>query len=303
MSKPKFTAKLLYPRYWIYWLSMFLLLVLAQLPYRWQVFLGRKLGRLGMLFAKRRRTVAERNIAACFPDMSSADRQQLLKKNFELYGLGIFEIGMAYFTPRRRMQGLFEIKGQEHWDKLRGKGLMVIGMHFTSLEICNVGSCQNFDMNVLYEPHESPVYHYVQAHRRTRHNPNITIIESNNIRNVVRTLQSGKWLLYMPDFDYGLKSEFVPWFGIPAATVTATPRIAAISKVPVVGVSFRHKPDFSGYEIELHPVFDNFPSGDNHADLLRINQFIEECVRRHPEEYSWIHPRFKTRPPGEAPFY
>ena len=107
----------------------------------------------------------------------------------------------------------------------------------------------------------------------------------------------------MPDFDYGLKSEFVPWFGISAATVTATPRIATLSKVPVVGVSFRHKLDFSGYEIELYPVFDNVPSGDNHADLLRINQFIEECIRRHPEEYFWAHARFKRRPPGEGPFY
>jgi KDO2-lipid IV(A) lauroyltransferase len=304
VNKSVFTATLLHPRYWLTWLLLLLLAAIAQLPYRWQVFLGKRLGHLMLRFAKKRRTIAACNLCLCFPGMSINARKKLLKKNFEIYGLAVFETGIAWFMPRSRLQKLFVIKGQQQWEKLRGQGVLVIGMHFPTLEICNAAVNQHFNLHLMYKPHKNPVYNYVQGVRRARHNPNSTVISRDDIRTTVKTLKSGEWVWYAPDQDYGRRhSEFIPWFGIPVATVAATPRLAAMSKASVVAISHRHNADFSGYEIELHPLFDNFPSGDSSADLLRINQFIEDCVRRHPEEYLWVHRRFKTRPDGEASLY
>ena len=304
MSQPEFTVTLLHPRYWLTWFSLLLMAAIAQLPYRWQVILGKKLGLLMLQFANKRREVAERNLHICFPDMNTAARKQLLKNNFEVYGLAVFETGMAWFMPPSRLQQLFTIKGQQHWENLRGKGALVIGMHFPTLEICNVAINQLFDLNLIYKPHKNPVYDYVQSVCRARHNSNSKVIARDDIRAIVKTIKAGQWVWYAPDQDYGRKySEFIPWFGVPAATVTATPKLAAMSKAPVIAVSHHHKADFSGYEIELHPVFDGFPSDDKNADLLRINQFIEQCVRQRPEEYLWVHRRFKTRPDGEVAVY
>ena len=304
VSTPVFTARLLHPRYWLTWLSLLLLAMVAQLPYRWQVLLGKCLGRLLLRFAKRRRIIAQQNLGLCFPDITDRDRRQLLQRNFEVYGLALFETGMAWFMSKSRLRQLFTIKGKQHWEALQGRGALVVGMHFPTLEICNVAINQYVDLNLMYKPHKNPVYDYVQGLRRSRHNPNSTVISRDDIRAIVKTLKAGGWVWYAPDQDYGRKhSEFIPWFGVAAATVTATPRLAAMSRAPVVAVSHCHKADFSGYEIELHPVFEHFPSGDYTADLSRINRFIEACVRRHPQEYLWVHRRFKTRPDGEPSIY
>ena len=304
MSQSQFTVTLLHPRYWLTWFSILLMAAVAQLPYRWQVILGKKLGLLMLQFAKKRRDIAERNLHICFPDMNTTARKRLLKNNFEVYGLAVFETGMAWFMSPSRLQQLFTIKNQSCWKSLRGRGALVIGMHFPTLEICNVAINQLFDLNLIYKPHKNPVYDYVQGVCRARHNSNSKVIARDDTRTIVKTLKAGQWVWYAPDQDYGRKySEFVPWFGIPAATVTATPKLAAMSKVPVIAISHHHKADFSGYEIELHPVFDDFPSDDTNADLLRINQFIEQCVRRYPQEYLWVHRRFKTRPDGEVAVY
>ena len=238
MNKPAFTTALLHPRYWLTWFSFLLLAAVAQLPYRWQVILGKKLGLLMLCFAKRRRKIAEKNLRLCFPQMEDDARQQLLKRNFEIYGLTVFETGMAWFMPSSRLQALFVVKGKQQWEKLRGQGALVIGMHFPTLEICNVAINRLFDLNLIYKPHKNPVYNYVQGVCRSRHNPNSTVLPKDDIRAIVKTLKSGQWVWYAPDQDYGRQySEFVPWFGIPTSTVSATPRLASMSKVPVAAVT------------------------------------------------------------------
>lgn len=301
---------LLHPRYWLTWVSLAVSALLAQLPFVWQMWLGRCLGRGLYRVMTTRRYVAERNIELCFPEYSVTQRDALVKKHFEANGMTIFETGIAWFMPYWRLQKRFVVKGVEHWEALQqsetgqSRGALIMAMHFNTLEITNVAINRLFDMSMSYRPHNNPVYDLVQQYGRERHNPRSKTVNRRDVRGMVKAMQQGGWLWYAADQDYGRKvSEFVPWFGIDAAMVAAPPRLAAMANVPIVGITYRRLPDYSGYEIVFLPAFDGLPSGDNTADLLRLNQHFEQCIRHNPEEYLWVHRRFKTRPVGEASLY
>ncbi len=306
MQTAPFHCRLLHPRYWPVWLGLGLVALLAQLPFSWQMWLGVRLGRLSYYLAKRRRHIARRNIALCFPERSAQQRQALLKKHFETNGITLFEMGMSWFMPYRRLHKRFVIKGKHHWDKInaQGQGALIIGIHFNTLEIVNGPVNRLFNVHMTYRPHDNPVYDYIQCRGRERHNACAAMVDRYDIRTMVRVLKQGDWLWYVPDQDYGPRvSKFIPWFGIPAATVTATPRLLRMAKVPAMGIRFRRLPDYRGYEIELLPQIDGLPSGDDEADLSRLNRHIEDCIRQNPAEYLWVHRRFKTRPEGELGVY
>ncbi len=306
MKSPKFTLSLLHPRYALTWACMLLSALLAQLPFRLQLWLGRYLGRLLYRVMKKRRYVAQRNIELCFPEKSQVERELLVKKHFEANGMTLFETGMAWFMPYWRLRKRFVIKGQEHWHKVQaqGKGALVMTIHFNTLEITNVAINREFDLYMSYRPHNNPVYDWVQSRGRERHNPDSGVVNRRDVRGMVRALKKGGWLWYAADQDYGSKvSEFVPWFGVTAAMVSAPPRLLAMADVPAVGITYKRLPDYSGYEVSFLPAFENLPSGDDSADLLRLNQHFEQCIRDNPEEYLWVHRRFKTRPKGEPKLY
>jgi KDO2-lipid IV(A) lauroyltransferase len=286
---------------------MFLLMALtAQLPFRLQLWIGKYIGLLAYRFMKKRRQVAQQNIALCFPDKSENEQEALVRNHFINNGMSILETGMAWFMPYWRLRKRFTVKGKEHWDKLReqGKGALIISIHFTTLEITNVAINRLYNMYMSYRPHKNPVYDLIQRWGRERHNPDSEAIARKDIRGMVKALKAGNWLWYAMDQDYGPRvSEFVPWFGIETATVSAAPRLLKMADVPAVGISYRRLPDLSGYEVEFLPAFEGIPSGDDHQDLLKLNQHIESLVRENPEEYLWVHRRFKTRPEGAADLY
>ncbi|MGS2718514.1 LpxL/LpxP family Kdo(2)-lipid IV(A) lauroyl/palmitoleoyl acyltransferase [Eionea flava] len=313
-----FSLSLLHPRYWLTWVLLGLSAVLAQLPFRLQMWMGRGLGRLLYHLMATRRYVAERNIELCFPEYSIEQRNRLVKKHFEANGMTVFETGIAWFMPYWRLRKRFVVKGVDCWHALQqsttgnvgakssGKpqGALIMAMHFNTLEITNVAINRLFNMSMSYRPHNNPVYDFVQQYGRERHNGASTAIDRRDVRGMVKAMKRGDWLWYAADQDYGAKvSEFVPWFGIDAAMVSAPPRLAAMANVPMVGIAYRRLPDFSGYEIEFLPAFETIPSGDNSADLRVLNQHFERCIRANPEEYLWVHRRFKTRPPNKARLY
>jgi KDO2-lipid IV(A) lauroyltransferase len=313
-STPNRIIDLLHPRYWLTWVSLALSALLAQLPFRLQMWLGRCLGRVLYRLMKTRRYVAERNIELCFPEYSVEQRTELVKKHFEANGMTVFETGIAWFMPSWRLRKRFVVKNVECWQALQqsgtGKspgtprGALIMAMHFNTLEITNVAINRLFDMSMSYRPHNNPVYDLVQQYGRERHNPRSKTVSRRDVRGMVKTMRQGGWLWYAADQDYGPKvSEFVPWFGVEAAMVAAPPRLAAMADVPIVGITYRRLPDYSGYEIVFLPPFDHLPSGDNTADLVRLNQHFERCIRHNPEEYLWVHRRFKTRPKGEVSLY
>ena len=285
---------------------MGLLALMAQLPWRVQITVGRLLGNIMYLLIKRRRHIAEVNIALCFPELTDREQRALVKRHFETNGMAIMETGMAWFMPYWRLRKRFTVTGMEYWEALQkqGKGALVVGLHCNTLEIANVKVDRLFGWSRSYRPHKNPVYDYVQYKGRGRHNKHSQTLNRQDIRSMVRTMKQGGLLWYAPDQDYGRRvSEFVPWFGIEAATVAATPRLLKMAGVPAVGVQYRRLPGYQGYEIRFMPALAGLPSGDDRADLVVLNQHIEDCVRQNPAEYLWVHRRFKTRPEGEASPY
>lgn len=302
-----FRLALLHPRYWLTWIWFAIWWAFAQLPYRVQMTLGRWLGRLMYHVARRRRHITRRNFELCFPEMSPKEREQLVRDNFESSGIAVFETGIAWFWPRWRLDRLYTIEGIEHIQEQlkKGKGMLLLTLHFTTLEIMGAAMTSLMDsMAVSYRPHRNPVYDFIQARQRARRNPTAAAIAAGDVRSMVRYLRRGYGIGYLPDQDFGRKhSVFVPFFGVPAATVTGLSRLAKMADVPVIPLFNFRRPDGKGYVFRVMPPFENFPSGDDVKDARRLNEHAERCIMEYPEQYLWMHRRFKTRPEGEPDLY
>lgn len=306
-SQPRFRRALLHPRYWSTWLAFGLWWLVSQLPFRVQLKLGEWMGWLGYHLLKRRRFIARRNIELCFPELSEAEREKLVRANFTATATAVFETGMAWFWPLERLAKLCTVQDRERIQAQldKGEGMLLLTLHFTTLEIMGaMFTGQLPRMAVSYRPHRNPVYDLIQNFLRARRNPDTAAIAAGDVRSMVRHLRNGYGIGYLPDQDYGPKhSVFVPLFGIPAATVTGLSRLAKMSGVPVIPIMSYRRADNRGYVLEVLPPFESFPSGDEARDARQLNEHVEDLVRQHPEQYLWVHRRFKSRPPGEPDLY
>lgn len=303
MTRPPFTAALLHPRYWPMWIGLGLLWLIVQLPYRLLLVLGHVVGWFMYLFMAERREIARINLALCFPEWSEDRRQRVLRENFTSNGIALFEMAMAWWWPRRRLAKLARVDGVEHLREAAaaGRGVVLMSAHFTTLEIGAALLGQQATIDGMYRAHRNAAFDYVQRRGRERHNADAVAVERDDVRSMLKSLRKGRAIWYAPDQDYGRKaSVFVPLFGIPAATVTATATFARLGKALVVPFTQTRLPGGKGYQLTVHPPLENFPAGDEEADALRINQWVEQVILQQPEQYMWVHRRFKTRPEGEA---
>ncbi|OED44589.1 lipid A biosynthesis lauroyl acyltransferase [Endozoicomonas sp. (ex Bugula neritina AB1)] len=290
-----FQWSFLHPRYWITWLGLGLSILPSLLPYTLIIKLGRTLGRLVYRVAGRRVHIARVNLEKCFPELSSDQREVLLKKNFESVGMGVLEVTMAWWWPVRRFEKLVTFKGLEH---LKGdKGTILLVMHFTTIELAGRLITLHQSIDATYREHKNPVFEYMQRRRRQHLDPNGALLGRLDVRGMLRSLRKGRTCWYSPDQDYGTKqSLFASFFGIPAATVTGTSRFARLGRAQVVPMFVNRLEGCKGYELCLYEPWDNFPSDDEQADTERVNAFVEARVREYPEQYMWLHRRFKNRP-------
>ncbi|MGY8812075.1 MAG: lipid A biosynthesis lauroyl acyltransferase [Pseudomonadales bacterium] len=306
MDHAVFSRALLHPRYWLLWLGLGLLWLVVQLPYPWLLGLGRLVGKLMFYFMADRREVARVNLELCFPKKSSQEREQLLRENFASNGIALFEMAMAWWWPKRRLARLAHIEGIEYLRDAaaKGQGVVLMSLHFTTLEIGAGLLGQVVTIDGMYREHRNAAFDYVQRHGRERQNRDAKAVEREDVRSMMRSLRSGRAIWYAPDQDYGRKaSVFVPLFGVEAATVTATSTFARLGKALVVPFTQSRLPNAQGYKLTIHPPLQSFPSGDDAADALRINQWVEQAVAAQPDQYMWVHRRFKTRPEGvERPY-
>lgn len=305
MERARFRAAFLHPRFWPLWLGLGLLWLVVQLPYGALLALGRLLGAV-MYRVSRRRVVAARNLELCLPERSATERDRLLRENFASSGIAFFEMAMSWWWPRERLARLAHIEGLEHLQAAQreGHGVILMALHFTTLEIGAALLGQRHTIDGMYREHKNALFDYVQRRGRERHNLDSTAIEREDVRTMLKVLRQGRAIWYAPDQDYGRKqSLFVPLFGIEAATVTATSKFARLGRALVVPFTQERLADGSGYRLVVHPPLADFPGESEEADCLRINQWVEQAVRACPEQYLWAHRRFKTRPEGAPKLY
>lgn len=296
--------RFLAPRYWPTWLGLGVLRVLALLPFAWQVRIGAAFGRLALRFSPHRRHVTRVNLELCFPELDAAQRHTLLIKHFESLGIGMLETALSWWSAPGRLRPLTRIEGLEHLHAAlaRGKGVILLSAHFTTLEIGGRLLAQHAPFHVMYREHKNALFEAVMKHAREHHYEKA--IERSDIRGMLRSLKDNHPVWYAPDQNYGREhSTFVPFFGIAASTITATSRLARMSGAAVVPFFQERLEGGTGYRLHLQPALENFPGDDIEQDTLRVNAVIEAEIRRVPEQYLWTHRRFKTRPPGEADVY
>lgn len=297
---PKFTAALLHPRYWPLWLGIGLLWLVVQLPYPVIYRLGNAMGRLALKLMKRRAKIAYRNLELCFPEMSEAERHRMVVKNFESVGMGVMETGIAWFWPTKRINRWMDASGLEHIRAVQdsGRGVLLIGIHFLTLEMgARMFGIHNPGIGV-YRPNDNPVLDWLQTWGRMRSNK--SMIDRKDLKGMVRALKNGEIIWYAPDHDYGPRaSVFAPLFAVKdAATTSGTWMLAKMSKACIVPFVPRRKPDGKGYELIILPPECDPPLDDAETTALWMNKVVEKCILMAPEQYMWMHRRFKTRPEG-----
>ncbi|MET0066726.1 MAG: LpxL/LpxP family Kdo(2)-lipid IV(A) lauroyl/palmitoleoyl acyltransferase [Candidatus Thiodiazotropha sp.] len=294
-KKPKHSISS--PRYWPTWAALGLLwLVSRLLPYPAALKLGRLIGRTVYRVSPRRRHIAQVNLGICFPKLSDDERAQLLRDHFDALGIGMLMIGFAWWAPDEKLRERVSIEGLEHLQNSleKGKGVILLSAHVTDLEIAGRLLSLYQPFAVMYRPHENPVIEW--AFSSSRQQRFEAAIPRNDIRQVVRTLKQNLPVWYAPDQSFkGRNSTLAPFFGEPAGTNTATSRLAKISGADTLLFCGYRLPGDEGYKLVIHPPLEDFPSEDIQQDATRINGLIEQAVGYAPEQYLWIHRRFKKR--------
>lgn len=296
---------LLRPHYWPTWLAIGTLKALQPLPVAVLTVLGRTLGsivaRLPISFVR----IARINMGICLPELSDQQRELLLKEHFKALGMGIFETAIAWWGSNRRIETLTQLEGVEHLRAAmeRGRGAILLSAHFTTLEIGGRELCDRLpgNINIMYRPTSNAVLERFlmrnRSHRAKR------AIPRDDVRTLIASLKANEPVWYAPDQAYRKKgAEMVPFFGIPAATNTATSRLARMTGAAVLPY-FQERLPSGKYRMVIYPMLENFPSDDPVADAKRFNELIEAQVRRVPEQYLWIHRRFKGLTADYPDFY
>ncbi|MBK6598665.1 MAG: LpxL/LpxP family Kdo(2)-lipid IV(A) lauroyl/palmitoleoyl acyltransferase [Proteobacteria bacterium] len=286
--------RLLAPQHWPTWIGLALLRVLEPLPYGLLMRLGRGLGRgVRPLLAGHRR-IARRNLALCLPDQTASEREALLRQHFASLGCALLETAVSWWSTDERIRSLTSVDGLEHVERAQqsGRGILLLSAHFTTIEIGCRALAARLPLNVMYRPAENPVLAHLLTRSRSRQARRA--IPRDDVRTLIKALKAGEIVWYAPDQSYRKKgAEMVPFFGVPAATNTATSRIVAMTNAVVMPYFVERSSDGRHYRGVIGAPLADFPTESSSADALRFNQLIETHVRRVPEQYLWIHRRFK----------
>lgn len=302
---PQFRRALLHPRYWPTWAGIALLYLIVLLPYPVLYWFGCGLGRVSRRFLGRRVAIARRNLQLCFPAMPEAEREAMIKHNFESVGMGLLETGMAWFWPDWRIRKWFQVSGLEHIEKAHAekKGVLLVGIHFLTLELgARIFGIYNPGIGV-YRPHNNALIDWLQTWGRMRSNK--SMLDRKDLKGMIRALKQGDIIWYAPDHDYGPRaSVFVPFFAVDEAATTKGSYVLIRTGQPAV-IPFvpRRLPHGRGYEMVILPDVSDIPLNDERETAARMNKVVEDAVLMAPEQYMWLHRRFKTRPQGAAKLY
>ena len=277
----------------IFWLMHFL-------PFRVLVAIGNGLGSLFYLLAKERRFVATVNLSLCFPEMSDAARNKLVRDHFKMFARGFIERSILWWASAERINSLIRVEGVEHFEAIKNKPSVLLTPHFVGMDVGGQWVAQHTDTVCIYANQKNMYLTELLLNKRARFGKQRLSSRSQGLRPILKGMREGMPFIYPTDQDQGIKDgAFIPFFGVPAATMTSVPRIAKITGAKVVPAITRVLPGGEGYVLTFYPAWENYPTGDDIADTRRMNEFIEQRVLEMPEQYFWLHKRFKTRPEGE----
>lgn len=281
-------------------LALLILRILHMLPYRLRMAMGKGIGRLMYKAGGRRVKIARINLSLCFPDMPEEEREQVVQKVFENFGAGVFETAMSWWTPEEEVHAMTEVQGIEVMQQAlaKGKGVILLGAHFTVLDLCGVLIGKVFPVIAIYREQTNALFNSMILKARTRFMAEL--IPHKNLISAVKRIKQGKIVWYAPDQDMGEEnSVFVPFFGHPAATLTSTAKLAKLTGAEVVMLSAFRKDDDSGYVLRFTPGPVDYPGQDEKENAQKVNQVIEQAICYDIGQYAWFHRRFKSQPDME----
>lgn len=292
-------------KYWPLWFAIGLLRLSAYLPISVTQSVGSSIGMLIYRVTPSRRRVARINLKQAFPEFSKNEIDALNKKAFKSLGISIFEMGTAWFENSSVLAQQCEIEGKEHLEqaKKNHKAVILLTGHFTTLEIGArlIGTyCDKY--NGVYKKARNPLFNAIMAHYRAAHVNEL--INNKNVRGIIRGLKKGHATWFAPDQDFSYQDiVFTPFLGGTASTLTATAKMAKMTNAAVVPFYPVRLSNGKGFKLKVLPALENFPSGDIKTDSARINKAIEDMVYACPEQYLWLHKRFKTQADGRSSIY
>lgn len=285
------------------WLGFGLLRTMALLPYRPMMATGRWVGRTGLRLAVARRRIVKSNLRLCFPEFSDEERARLQKRHAEAVGMALMDVAIAWWWHDERLYRWVEIHGREHIEAAtaRGRGIIFLTAHFTSLEISGRLLKDIFPSLPIYRPDKNPLIEWLMVRHRERHVEHV--IPRRNVRTILRTLRNGKGVWFAPDQNFRGKGHlFAPFFGIPASSNPSLGRFVEMTGAAVIPFVVIRKPR-GGYHLIIENALSDQLAHDERAGAVRYNEIVERWARQAPAQYNWLHRRFKTRPPGEAFLY
>jgi len=294
------------PLYWPTALFLGLLRLLVLLPMRWLEYLGSVFGLLIYYSRPSRARIAAINLRIAFPEKNEEEIQRLCKTSYKHLGIGIFEVGLAWWQQKRLIQ-IAKINGLEHLNAAlaKGNGVILLTSHFTCLEIGAHIICTKVPLEAVYKPANNKFFDYFMVKKRNDHFTKL--ISNDSPRKMIAALKRNHVIWYAPDQNLqGKDMTFAPFFNEMATAITAPSRLAKLTGAALVPYSIKRHQDASGkiiYELFIHAEVKDFPTDDTNSDAALINKINEELVRENPEQYLWVHKRYKTRPEGSKPVY
>ncbi|WP_190600661.1 lipid A biosynthesis acyltransferase [Candidatus Vesicomyidisocius sp. SY067_SCS001] len=298
MTKTKF----FHPKFIPTWTLIGLMKLSAKLPLKIQLAIGKIIGKNLYSLLSRFRKIAFINLTKCFPEKNKDQVKKLVKQHFEALGIGLFETANCFYLNDKKLKQCYHIKGAKILQNAldQQQNIILLVGHFTTMMLAGRILLQNFDFADVYRPQNNALFDNQMQKIFTRHGS--TMIKAKDTKTLIRVLKSGLPIWYTHDQDLGIKiSIFAPFFNIQTATIKATEKLASIDNTVVIPLSFTRQ--YTTYTLEFSPALTNYPITNSQQNAQLTNQILQQQILKAPEQYLWIHRRFKTKPNNESSFY
>lgn len=300
-----FRLELLKPRHWLTWLGVGLLLILAWLPWKARSWLAMYIGQALYQHHHKRRRVVLNNLRLCFPHLTESERAQWALGHFREYAYALLNYSVMFFRPRRWLQQQIQIQGREQLDAAIAAGQNIVLMlgHSVWLEIAPIALGEHYRIYGSYKPFRNAVIDWLIARSRLK-DVEFVVARQEGMMKLVRSLEPGRIMIFLPDEDHGLKaSVFAPFFGLPKATLTTPARLCKLGKAVAFPVMAFREPNSERYSVEIGPALTDFPHKEEAVSAASLNAGLAELIKQHPHQYLWMLKFFRTRPLGETSVY